>query len=142
MLLTGSLDTIGNSLIALSQDSSSVAVAVENKLYFFKTTDAKCDNFIENVCVGEYIFEYLFKYLLKIIILQDSINEIQFSNDNKYLAVAGDRHIKIFHNITGFKVNIEDCLEKIKTTKSESTKERLKETIEEFKNMINKIENN
>jgi hypothetical protein len=74
--------------------------------------------------------------------LQDSINEIQFSNDNKYLAVAGDRHIKIFHNITGFKVNIEDCLEKIKTTKSESTKERLKETIEEFKNMINKIENN
>jgi hypothetical protein len=58
---------------------------------------------------------------------------MQFTNDSKYLAVAGDRHIKIFHNVTGFRVAIEDCLDKIKTAKSESTKERLKQMVDEYK---------
>jgi hypothetical protein len=53
ILLTGQIDTIGRSLIALSPDSYSVAVAIENKLCLYKTTNAQCDISIENVCVGK-----------------------------------------------------------------------------------------
>lgn len=56
IIITGQLDTIGHSLIALSPDSYSIAVSIENKLCFYNTLNAKCDISIENVCVGNKIF--------------------------------------------------------------------------------------
>ena len=52
LLLTGNVKEEGPSLIALSPDSYTVAVASNKTLSFFSTTTAKCVEFIENVCTG------------------------------------------------------------------------------------------
>lgn len=121
ILLTGKLNTTGPSLIALSPDSYSVAVSVGDKIYFFDGLTAKCDEIIENAC-------------------NDEINEICFSNDNKYLAVACDRQVKIFYNITGHKVAINDLSEKLKAAKTQASKERMEQNIEEHRQSIKNIE--
>jgi hypothetical protein len=48
-----------------------------------------------------------------------------FSQDNKYLAVACDRSVKVFFNITSHKVAIRDLVEKLNGSKTEASKERI-----------------
>lgn len=65
--------------------------------------------------------------------MKDSVCEIAFSNDNNYLAVAGDRHVKIFRNITGHKSAILDLESQLKTVKTQSGKERIEQLIEQHR---------
>ena len=58
------------------------------------------------------------------------MNEILFSNDNLYLAVACDKHVKVFHNVTGHKVAIQDLDKNLKATKTQGAKERLEQLID------------
>lgn len=59
---------------------------------------------------------------------------MSFSPDNKYLAVACDRHIKVFYNITGHRVAISDFEAKLKTSaKTQAAKERMEQAIQEHK---------
>lgn len=60
---------------------------------------------------------------------------MSFSPDNKYLAVACDRHIKVFYNITGHRVAIVDFEAKLKTSakKTQAAKERMEQAIQEHK---------
>ncbi|RNA06630.1 transducin beta 2 [Brachionus plicatilis] len=110
LLLTVPLDQKGPSLIAISPDSYSVAVTVNTTLLFFNGLTGQCDEVIDNV-------------------FNDSICEISFSTDNNYLAVAGDRHVKIFRNITGHKTAIQDLKSQLKTVKTQSGKERIEQLI-------------
>lgn len=55
-----------------------------------------------------------------------------FSNDNKFLAVAGDRQIKIFHNVTGKKAAIKDLKTSLKSAKTQGAKERMQQQIDEY----------
>ena len=52
LLLTGRLDIAGQSLIALSPDSYSIAVSVNNQLIFFDGLTGDKDESIENICTG------------------------------------------------------------------------------------------
>jgi hypothetical protein len=70
----------------------------------------------------------------------DSATEIQFSNDNKYLAIACDKHIKVFHNITGHRVALNDLESNLKTCKTQGAKERIESLICEHKKAIESIE--
>jgi transducin beta-like protein 2 len=114
VLITGSLESFGLCQIALSSDAYSLAVSIDNNLYFYNPLTAKLDMSIEGI-------------------FQDVVNEIRYSNDNKYLAVCGDRNVKIFHNVTGFRSTIEDCNMKLAQAKTESAKDRLKQIIKDCK---------
>lgn len=53
------------------------------------------------------------------------------------LYVVGDRQVRVFHNITGYKVGIEVAKEKLKDKKtSVATRERLENQIEEYEDII------
>ena len=71
-----------------------------------------------------------------VIIILDSAVDIQYSSDSKYLAIAGDRNVKVFHNITGFKAAIEESTMKLKEAKTESAKQRIQTVIDEYKYII------
>ncbi|CAF0719924.1 unnamed protein product [Brachionus calyciflorus] len=120
LLLTISVDEKGPSLIAISPDSYSVAVTVNNKLYFYNGLNGECDQVIDNI-------------------FNDSVTELMFSSDNKYLSVAGDRHVKIFKNITGHKVAVQDLESQIKNAKTQGAKERIEQQIQEHKKYIENL---
>jgi hypothetical protein len=76
------------------------------------------------VCLKKTFFYY---------INEENPNEICFSVDNKYLAIACDRHVKVFYNLTGHRVAIVDFESKLKTVKTQAAKERIEQTIDEHK---------
>ncbi len=65
--------------------------------------------------------------------MEESASEIIFSNDNKYLALACDKHVKVFHNITGRRVAINDLETSLKTAKTQGAKERFQSLIDEHR---------
>lgn len=130
--MTIPLEEKGPSLITISPDSYSVAVTVNTKLLFFNGVTGECDQIIDNIFNSKDIFEKIKIFLFQII-FKDSICEISFSNDNNYLAVAGDRHVKIFRNITGHKSAILDLESQLKTVKTQSGKERIEQLIEQHR---------
>ncbi len=54
--------------------------------------------------------------------------------------MACDRQIKIFYNLTGHRVAITDLQEKLKSARTQASKERLEQTIEEHRESIKYIE--
>lgn len=123
LLLTGSLKEQGPSMIALSPDSFTIAVVTNKTLSFINTLTGKCDEVIENIC-------------------NEKVNEILFSNDNKYLAVACDKHVKIFHNITGHRVAIESLKKDLVASKTEGAKQRIEQLIDAHYEAIQAVESN
>lgn len=66
-------------------------------------------------------------------IFLDSIRAIQFSPVGQYIAVAVGRHIRIFHNVPGYKNVILDLEESKRNATNASLKERLQNQINEAK---------
>ena len=66
-------------------------------------------------------------YFIKI----ENVREILFSNDNKYLAIACDKHVKVFHNITGHKVAIQSLKKELNSAKTQAAKQRIEQLIDE-----------
>lgn len=121
LLYTGNLEVKGPSLIAISPDSFSVAIVINNQLRFYDALNYNCDQIIDNV-------------------FNDSASEILFSNDNKYLALACDKQVKVFHNVTGHRVALSDLESSLKTAKTQGAKERIQQLIDEHKKAIDSIE--
>ena len=55
ILLTGSLEDKGPSILALSPDSFTIAVASLNQLSFYDGLTGECDQSIENFCNGIFL---------------------------------------------------------------------------------------
>lgn len=65
-------------------------------------------------------------------IFNDHIMAIGFDSLGLQLYVAGDRQVRVFHNLTGYKVGIAAAKEKLKGAKvTEAMRERLDLQIEE-----------
>ncbi len=62
---------------------------------------------------------------------KESVSEILFSSDNKYLAVACDKQIKIFHNVTGHRVAMDILKKELLSAKTEGAKQRIEKLIDE-----------
>lgn len=54
---------------------------------------------------------------------------LTFDSLGEYVVVAGDRHIKIFRNIPGYRASIETSRKKLAQRQTSATKERLEKTI-------------
>lgn len=54
------------------------------------------------------------------------------------MAIACDRHVKVFYNLTGHRVAIVDFESKLKTVKTQAAKERIEQTIDEHKLVMGK----
>lgn len=60
----------------------------------------------------------------------------------KYVLTSGERHIRVFHNVTGYKCAIASAKEKLKQNQTSATKERLENLITESKAFLETIKAN
>ncbi|VEN46055.1 unnamed protein product [Callosobruchus maculatus] len=110
-----------NALIALSPNAEVLAIASGADLYFYSTLTAKLDYTIENV-------------------YSDNITALLFDSTGKYLLTAGEKQIRVFHNVTGYRCAIEMAKLKLKEHQTSATKERLEKLIKESQEFLNTIE--
>ena len=132
LLLTGNIKEEGSSLIALSPDSYTIAIASNKTLSFFSAITAKCEEFIENVCNGNFSFHinyFNLNFFFNLFFLEN-ISEIAFSSCSNYLALACDKHVKIFNNIAGHRVAIESLKKELVAAKTEGAKQRIEQSID------------
>jgi len=69
----------------------------------------------------------------------EPIRVLVMDNTGKYVASAGDRQIRVFHNIAGLRGLIDDLTEKAHTAKQMTLKERIEEQIDDARSKIEKI---
>lgn len=72
-------------------------------------------------------------YYLYVCYFIDPVRSILFSPDGQYLLVAAGRHIRIFHNVPGFRNIILGLEEAKKNANNTSMKDRLQTQIDEAK---------
>lgn len=113
--MTGRYDkTAAPPLIALSNSAQVIAIAVGADIQLFSGLTGELDAKIEGI-------------------FNDNILVIEFDSLGLHLFAAGDRQVRIFSNITGYKVGVEVAKEKLKDKKiSTATQERLEAQIEEY----------
>ena len=60
-----------------------------------------------------------------------ALTKVLYSADGQYLFTSGDKHIRIFHNVPGIQINIQELREVLKKNISNSAaKERIQKQIE------------
>ncbi|XP_076670793.1 RNA guanylyltransferase and 5'-phosphatase mRNA capping enzyme [Andrena cerasifolii] len=110
VLLTGTWDTAATANIALSPNSEVVAIAHGSSLSFYSTITGSLDNTIEDIFEGP-------------------ITSLAFDAVGEYVLVSGYKHIKVFRNVTGYRVAIESAKRKLTQKQTSATKERLEKLI-------------
>ncbi|GJQ80910.1 putative cellular response to glucose starvation [Trypoxylus dichotomus] len=109
------------SLIALSPNAEVVAVATTNSLAFYSALTGDLDYKIENIYNGK-------------------ITSILFDSLGKYIFTAGDKHIRVFHNVTGYRCAITTANNKLKQNQTSATKERLQKLIADSESFLQTID--
>ncbi|KAL1132478.1 hypothetical protein AAG570_010433 [Ranatra chinensis] len=100
------------SSLALSPDGQVIALASASNLTFINLIDGKIDKTISNIYTGP-------------------ITRICFDSAGDYVLTAGEKHVRVFHNVTGRKANIQSARTKLQASgNSLATKERLQEIID------------
>ncbi|KAJ8943294.1 hypothetical protein NQ318_017312 [Aromia moschata] len=110
-----------NALIALSPNAEVIVIATFNSLAFYSSFTGKLDCTIECIYAGP-------------------ITALLFDSTGKYLLCAGDKQIRVFHNVTGYKCNIETAKEKLKESQTSATKERLQKIIADSEAFLRLVE--
>lgn len=64
-----------------------------------------------------------------------------FDSTGHYLLTSGDKQIRVFHNVTGYRTSIDTAKEKLKENVTSATRERLQKLIKEHQDFLNSIEN-
>jgi len=71
--------------------------------------------------------------------LAGPITCLAFDAMGEYLLAAGDKHIKIFRNVTGYRTAIESARRKLEQRQTQATKERLEKMIRDNKELLEKM---
>ncbi|KAK5641744.1 hypothetical protein RI129_010291 [Pyrocoelia pectoralis] len=118
--LTGKYKQGGVAKIALSPNAEVVAVASSGSIALYSASNGQLQHSVEKIFNGE-------------------ITSIMFDSTGKYLLVSGDKHIRIFHNVTGYCCEIERAKEKLKQNQTATTKDRLQKVIRDNESFLNKV---
>lgn len=106
--------------LALSPNGDVIAIASNNKLMFYSALSGKCDKIIENIYTGP-------------------ITALLFDSLGKYVLTAGERHVRVFHNVTGYRTFIAATKEKFRQSVSSAQKERMTKQIEEAEAFLKSV---
>merc|ERR1712210_75923 len=104
VLVTGSYPWDSNqpSLISLSPDGLVVAIAQDKNLAFFSATTGEC--------TGKMSEPHT-----------EAVTSMIFDSSSAFLITAGDKHVRVFHNVPGKLMQIEDLKAQLKRNLSNST---------------------
>lgn len=105
-------------IIALSNSAKVIAIAVGSDVQLYSGITGDLDIKIEGI-------------------FNDNIVAMDFESLGNQLFVAGDRQVRIFTNITGYKIGTEEAKKKLKDPKiSTAQRDRLESQVEEFEEII------
>ncbi|XP_055584773.1 transducin beta-like protein 2 [Uranotaenia lowii] len=109
-------------LVAMSPNGETVAISTGKSVQFFSAISGNDEGSTDHIS-------------------SSPITAIQFDSMGKFLLVAADRYIRIFHNIPGYKVAIESGQEKLKQSKiSAAMRERIESQISENEAFLKKFQ--
>ncbi|XP_071499915.1 transducin beta-like protein 2 [Diadema antillarum] len=120
LLLTGQYPHRGPSLITLSADSYSVAIAQGTDVWIYSADGKQEEEEFKDVH-------------------SQNIAKIGFDPSGKFLVSTGDRFMRVFHNIIGLRAQVADLEAKQKKTTSGAMKERLEHQITSIREQIDTI---
>lgn len=120
LLYTGKLLMSGPCIIALSPDGRTVAIAQETSVYVCNSS-GNDEELIENIHPVPS-------------------SQIGFDNSGKYLLSAGDKHVLVFHNVTGYKATIDELVGLEKKASGQAMKERIRSQIKDAKAALERIQ--
>ncbi|XP_025831843.1 transducin beta-like protein 2 [Agrilus planipennis] len=122
LIITGKYEQASNpSRIALSPDAEVIAITTFDSLTLYSTSSGQMDYTIENIYTGP-------------------ITSLLFDSAGKYVLTTGDRHIRVFHNVTGYRCQVASAKEKLKQNQTSATRERLEKIISDNESFLNNIE--
>ena len=122
--MSGKYDKTNSSppLIALSNSANVIAIAVGSDVQLFSGLTGEIDATIKGI-------------------FNDNIVAMEFETLGTQLFVAGDRQVRVFNNITGYKVGLIIAKNKLKDKKiSYGLQERLEAQIDEYEEILKKHE--
>ncbi|XP_071094018.1 transducin beta-like protein 2 [Haliotis cracherodii] len=120
LLYTGKLSHPSLHLITLSPDGRSVAIAGDLSISICSTVSGKEEEYFENVHA-------------------DAISQIGFDVGSKFLLSAGDKHVQVIHNVTGYRATIADLEQKEKKANTEAMRERIRNQIKDARSSLSVI---
>lgn len=103
------------------------------------------DNTIKDIFSSKYItnrFSYILLSIDFLIYLHfhiDPITCVTFDALGEYVLVSGDKHIKIFCNVTGYRAAITSAKYKLKQRQTSATRERLEKIITDAKRFLEEM---
>lgn len=109
-LLKGTWDVTTPANIALSPNGEVLVITHGTNLSFYSTVTGLLDKTITDI-------------------FNNPITCVTFDAMGEYVLVSGDKHIKIFHNVTGYRETIVYAKCKLKQTPTFATKQRLEDVI-------------
>ncbi|CAG0886288.1 unnamed protein product [Darwinula stevensoni] len=108
-------------LLALSPDGRTVAITSGNDLLLFSAISGNLEKRISNIHTG-------------------GIMAVMFDPSNKLVLTAGDRQVRMFHNVVGYKATIEELEGKRKTATTVAMRERIIQQISEAKAFLQSLQ--
>ncbi|XP_071581319.1 transducin beta-like protein 2 [Temnothorax nylanderi] len=124
VLMTGTWNTTTVSEIpaslALSPNAEVLVIAHGSSLSFYSAITGALDTTTEDIFLGP-------------------ITCLAFDAMGEYLLAAGDKHIKILRNVTGYRTAIESAKRKLEQRQTQATKERLEKMIRDNKELLDKM---
>lgn len=110
------------SRIALSPDGRVVAIA------------NGCDIALYSATTGELEEEFHGVHSAK-------ITDLKFDINSRFLVSTGDRAIRVFHNVTGYRAAIQDMQTMLKKTTNDGVRQRLEQQISDAQSALDTVLN-
>jgi len=107
--------------VALSPDLNVVAIGTDSSIYIYSTSS------------GELLSELKGVH-------NAPIRCIRFDPTSRFLLSTGDKYVRVFHNVPGFKVSISQLTAKLREASGQALKERIQLQIKEAQTMVNLFE--
>ncbi|KAI5100112.1 transducin beta-like protein 2 precursor, partial [Silurus meridionalis] len=110
------------SRIALSPDARAVAVSNGQDIYMYNTSSGELEEEFHSVH-------------------SEDITDLKFDINNRFLVSSGDRAIRVFHNVTGYRAAIADMQTLLKKSTNAGVKQRLQQQITDAQAALDAITN-
>lgn len=120
ILVNGTWESSTPANLALSPNGEVLVISHGSSLSFYSTVSGSFDTTIDDIFSGP-------------------ITCLAFDAAGEYLLAAGDKHIRIFRNIPGYRTTIESSKKKLEQRQTSATRERLEKTIVDCKSQLEKI---
>lgn len=126
LLVTGNIGAANvnqNSRIAMSPNSTVIAISSNKDIILYSAIPSDGGKKITEISN----------------VHTDVITGILFDSEGKWLITSGDKHVRVFWNVPGYQMSLQDLTENKLKAKTEGMKQRIQEQIESIEEILKAI---